>query len=74
MSKRDRQQNAIGRIEKTIALHTSGTALTEKILADKNKDDPDHLDKKTTDQIEKIRKKKLERAQQTLDNTKARMR
>ena len=50
MNKRDRQQNAIQRIEKTIEQHTSGTALTEKILADKKI-------KKTTEEIEKIRKK-----------------
>ena len=35
MSKRERQDRAIQRIEKTIKQHTSGTTLTEKILADK---------------------------------------
>tara|TARA_B100000686_G_scaffold351323_1_gene449795 strand:- start:9747 stop:9953 length:207 start_codon:yes stop_codon:yes gene_type:complete len=67
MSKRERQDRAIQRIEKTIKQHTSGTTLTEKILADKEL-------KKTTEEIEKIRKKKLDRAQATLDNTKKKLR
>ena len=67
MTKRDRQQNAIKLIEKTIEQHKAGTALTERILEDKEQ-------KKTKEEIEKIRKKKLERAEKTLDNTKQRMR
>ena len=67
MTKRERQEGAIKRLEKTIEQHKASTALTEKILKDKEK-------KKTKEEIEKIRKKKLERAEQTLKYTKARMR
>ena len=67
MTKRERQEGAIKRLEKTIEQHKAGTALTEKILEDKEK-------KKTKEEIEKIRKKKLERAEQTLKYTKANMR
>lgn len=64
--KRNRQESAIKRLEKTIEQHKASTALTEKILEDKEKT----LSK---DAIEKLRKKKLERAEQTLKNTKKRM-
>ena len=65
--KRNRQESAIKRLEKTIEQHKASTALTEKILEDKEKT----LSK---DAIEKLRKKKLERAEQTIKNTKLRMR
>ena len=64
MSKRERQESAIKRLEQTIASHEAGTTLVERILEDKEI-------KKTSEEIEKIRKKKLERAQVTLQNTKA---
>ena len=67
MTKRERQQGAINRLEKTIEEHKASTALTEKILADKEL-------KKTKEEIEKIRKKKVERAEKTLDNTRIKMR
>ena len=67
MTKRERQEGAIKRLEKTIEQHKASTTLTEKILEDKEK-------KKTKEEIEKIRKKKLERAEQTLKYTKANMR
>ena len=67
MTKRERQQGAIARLEKTIEQHNVSTALTEKILADKEQ-------KKTKEEIEKIRKKKVERAQKTIDNTKTNLR
>ena len=67
MTKRERQQGAIARLEKTIEQHNASTALTEKILADKEQ-------KKTKEEIEKIRKKKVERAQKTIDNTKINLR
>ncbi len=65
--KRVRQENAIKRLEKTVIAHTAGPELVNKILEDKNIS-------KTSDEIEKIRKKKLERVQLTIDNTKARLR
>ena len=66
-SKRIRQENALKRLEKTVIAHTAGPGLVNKILEDKNIS-------KTSDEIEKIRKKKLERAQLAINNTKARLR
>ena len=66
-SKRIRQENALKRLENTVIAHTAGPGLVNKILEDKNIS-------KTSDEIEKIRKKKLERAQLTINNTKARLR
>ena len=66
-SKRIRQENALKRLEKTVIAHTAGPGLVNKILEDKNIS-------KTSDEIEKIRKKKLERAQLTINNTYARLR
>jgi hypothetical protein len=65
--KRVRQENALKRLEKTVIAHTAGPELVNKILGDKKLS-------KTSDEIEKIRKKKLVRAQLTIDNTKARLR
>ena len=65
--KRVRQENALKRLEKTVIAHTAGPGVVNKILEDKNIS-------KTSDEIEKIRKKKLERAQLTINNTKARLR
>ena len=62
-AKRERRERAIQRLEKTVAAHTAGPELVNKILEDKNLS-------KTFDDIEKLRKKKLERAQKTIDNTK----
>ena len=64
--KRIRQESAIKRLEKTVAAHTAGTDLVKKILEDKSIS-------KTSEEIEKIRKKKLDRAQKTIENTKARL-
>ena len=65
-AKRARSERAIQRLEKTVAAHTAGTDLVKKILEDKNIS-------KTSEEIEKIRKKKLDRAQKTIENTKARL-
>jgi|TARA_Y100000310_G_scaffold291928_1_gene320239 hypothetical protein len=64
--KADRQTRAIERLEKTIVAHESGIKLTTKILKDKEIS-------KSTEEIEKLRKKKLERAQTTVKNTKAKL-
>ena len=64
MSKRERQESAIKRLEQTISAHEADSKLVERILEDKEL-------KKTSEEIEKIRKKKLERAKVTLQNTKA---
>ena len=58
-----RRDAAIERLTKTIAAHEAGVELTTKILEDKKLF-------KTSEEIEKLRKKKLERAKTTLENTK----
>ena len=58
-----RRDSAIERLTKTIAAHEAGVELTTKILEDKKLS-------KTPEEIEKLRKKKPERAKTTLENTK----
>ena len=58
-----RRDSAIERLTKTITAHEAGVELTTKILEDKKLS-------KTPEEIEKLRKKKLERAKTTLENTK----
>ena len=64
--KRDRQERAIKVIEGQIAQHEKGVELVERVLEDKKIT-------KTQDEIEKIRKKKLEKAKTVLENTKRNM-
>ena len=61
--RRLRKENAIKRLEKTITEHEANAELTKRILEDKKLT-------KTSEEIEKIRKKKIERAKTTLENTK----
>ena len=58
-----RRESAIERLTNTIDAHEAGVELTTKILKDKKLS-------KTPEEIEKLRKKKLERAKTTLENTK----
>jgi len=58
-----RRKNAIERLEKTIAAHESGPILVQEILLSKGK-------QMMIPEIEKLRKKKIERAKTTLENTK----
>jgi hypothetical protein len=58
-----RRESAIERLTNTITAHEAGVELTTKILEDKKLS-------KTPEEIEKLRKKKLERAKTTLENTK----
>ena len=58
-----RREAAIERLTATVAAHEAGVELTTKILKDKKLS-------KTPEEIEKLRKKKLERAKTTLENTK----
>ena len=58
-----RRDSAIERLTNTIAAHEAGVELTTKILKDKKLS-------KTPEETEKLRKKKLERAKTTLENTK----
>ncbi len=64
--KRNRQERAIEMIEGQIAQHEKGVELVERVLEDKKIT-------KTQDEIEKIRKKKLEKAKKVLENTKKNM-
>ena len=64
--KRNRQERAIEMIEGQIAQHEKGVELVERVLKDKKIT-------KTQDEIEKIRKKKLEKAKTVLENTKRNM-
>ena len=64
--KRLRQEGAIKVIEGQIAQHEKGVELVERVLKDKKIT-------KTQDEIEKIRKKKLEKAKRVLENTKKNM-
>jgi hypothetical protein len=64
--KRNRQERAIEMIEGQIAQHEKGVELVERVLEDKKIT-------KTQDEIEKIRKKKLEKAKTVLENTKKNM-
>ena len=58
-----RRDSAIERLTATIAAHEAGVELTTKILKDKKLS-------KTPEEIESLRKKKLERAKIALENTK----
>jgi hypothetical protein len=62
--KRERQESAIKRLEKTVSLHEANTDLVKRILEDKELT-------KTSEEIEKLRKKKIERAKATIVNTKS---
>ena len=64
--KRARQESAINRLEKALAMHGANAELTTRILEDKKLS-------KTSEEIEKIRKKKIERARVTIENTKGKM-
>ena len=62
--KRLRQEGAIKRLEKTVAMHEANTELTLAIMEDHN------LSTGAADKVESIRAKKIERAKTTIKNTK----
>ena len=62
--KRLRQEGAIKRLEKTVAMHEANTKLTLAIMEDHN------LSTGAADKVESIRAKKIERAKTTIKNTK----
>ena len=66
-NRRARMERAVKLHEKTIAFHESGQELTSKILEDKELT-------KTSDEVEKLRQKKIERAKIALENTKNNLR
>ena len=65
--KRERQDRAIKAFESQVAKHEANTEYITKILADKEIT-------ATTEEIEKLRKKKVERATVTIENTKKKLR
>ena len=65
--KRARQEGAINRLEKTLAMHEANTELTLAIMGDKN------LSTGAAEKVESIRAKKIERAKITIENTKENM-
>ena len=62
--KRLRQEGAIERLEKTLALHEANTELTVAIMEEKK------LSTGAAGKVESIRAKKIERIQTTIENTK----
>jgi len=62
--KRERQEGAIERLEHTLKMHEANTELTVAIMEDKE------LSTGSTEKVESIRKHKIKRAQQTIENTK----
>ena len=66
-SKRERQQGAIQRLEKTLAMHETNAELTIAIMEDKN------LSTGSADKVESIRKHKIKRAKTTIEKTKEKM-
>ena len=65
--KRARQEGAINRLEKTLAMHEANAELTVAIMEEKE------LSTGAADKVESIRTKKIERAKTTIKNTKENM-
>ena len=66
-NKRNRQENAIERLEKTLSMHEANTELTVAIMKDKV------LSTGSADKVESIRQQKIKRAKTTIENTKENM-
>ena len=66
-NKRNRQEGAIGRVEKTLAMHEANTELTVAIMEDKKRSTG------AADKVESIRQHKIKSAKTTIENTKKRM-
>ena len=66
-SKRERQQGAIQRLEKTLAMHEANAELTIAIMKDKN------LSTGSADKVESIRQHKIKSAKTTIEKTKENM-
>jgi len=67
-TKRERQEGAIQRLEKTIAMHEANAELTISIMEDKE------MSTGSADKVESLRQSKIKSAQQTIDNTRKNMR
>ena len=66
-TKRERQEVAIQRLEKTLAMHEANAELTVAIMEEKK------LSTGAADKVESIRSKKIERIRTTIKNTKENM-
>ncbi len=62
--RRARRESAIKKWEEVIASHKAGDELVRRVLEDKG------LEDKTNEEVEKLRLKKLQRAEASLENTK----
>ena len=67
-NKRNRQEGAIKRLEKTLAMHEANAELTVAIMEDKK------MSTGATDKVESIRQHKIKSAKTTIENTKSKMR
>ena len=67
-TKRERQQGAIQRLEKTLAMHEANAELTVAIMEDKE------MSTGAADKVESIRQHKIKSAKTTIENTKSKMR
>ena len=67
-NKRIRQEEAIKRLEKTLAMHEANTELTVAIMEDKE------MSTGAADKVESIRQHKIKSAKTTIENTKSKMR
>ena len=67
-NKRTRQEDAIKRLEKTLAMHEANAELTVAIMEDKK------LSTGSADKVESIRQHKIKSAKTTIENTRANMR
>ncbi len=66
-SKRERQEGAIKRLEKTLAMHEANTELTVAIMEDKE------MSTGSAEKVESIRQHKIKSAKTTIENTKAKI-
>ena len=66
-AKRDRQERAIERLEKTLTMHEANSELTIAIMEDKE------MSTGAADKVESIRQQKIKRAKTTIENTKEKM-
>ena len=67
-TKRERQEGAIQRLEKTIAMHEANAEFTISIMEDKK------MSTGSADKVESLRQSKIKSAQQTIENTRKNMR
>ena len=66
-NRKNRQEGAIERLEKTLAMHEANTELTVAIMKDKE------MSTGAADKVESIRQHKIKSAKTTIENTKAKI-